>query len=560
MGTFVFVLFGLIVVLTHFARINRQKDDLMDVELPRLAAATEAQLVSYFDLNVRSLRLLADVYDWEAEFSRFAADPDEARRIADSYADALEVRSVDFVDFERRLVHAYWSADPIQLDAQRERDRWFFETWDVPDPPETQVTLYYDQDMGGNAVYTDHLLRSAEGAPVGIVGILTDVATLAQHMQRILIEDESFFLLGASGKPMVKVGYESFQEFGPVYDLDGRNDRNAAISMPDDTDTGFLSQTMPIPQVEAEGIVFLNIERRLHDIRLTVFSQMAILLIAYVVLVGSYIALMAMHAGRIRAHAAVIQDHRERLDDIISVLTHNLSNDLHALRQRLSLLERQAEPISVGYGGTMDRFERAEDRSSDVILMDMEQVLQNAIYSSQLGSTAVRSTVRETTAEELLQRLHEACNVAAMAKGQHLQTINRSAQAVNTDQDLLFHVLFNMVGNAIKFSPPGATIVCGAWDEPESVALFVVDQGPGFSPEDRAQLFQKHRRLSARPTSGERSTGMGLYVARRLADTVGATITLCEETPAELRSLVDDLGRLGAVWLIRIPAEASPAI
>jgi signal transduction histidine kinase len=585
----VFLLFGIIVVLSHLSRINGARDNLLQTELPRLAAVTEDQLLSYFDLNVRSLRLLADAYDWEETLTRFAEDPEYARRMADSYADALQVASVDFVDFERRLVHAYWSSEPIRLDPERERDAWFFETWDVAEPPETQVTLYYDEDMGGNAVYTDHLLRTGEGAPLGLVGILSDVATLAGHIQRTLIEDEFFFLLNASGDPMVRVEHDDFKEFGPVYNLEGRSeaassDTSARLLRALETSasdaTGFVSRPMAIPGLGAEGVVFLNVRSRLQGIRVNVFTQMVMLLIAYAVLVGSYIALMSIHSRNMRARAAIIHEHRTRLDDVISVLTHNLSNDLQALRQRLSAPAFELQRVAAGNGDPRGEWNAdLPERSSDAILMDMEQVVQNAVYSSQLGSSSVTSAVHHTVPTTVLERLRRACGSVAAAKRQDLRIMPRSTTPLATDEDLLFHLLFNLLGNATKFSPPGATIICAAEDAAEggedSVVFTVIDQGPGFSRDDRTQLFEKHRRLSARPTGGERSTGMGLYVTKRLAATIGATLSLQDEPPRSLGFLYEELdedgegvgeegeaakdelafSEVGAVWRVHVPVS-----
>jgi signal transduction histidine kinase len=560
-GTLVFCLFAVVVVLTHLSRLREARAVLIESELPRVAKSAEDQLLSYFDLNVRTLRLLADVYDWQEMFDRFAADPAEARLLANSYATALGVRSVDFVDLPRRLVHAYWSPEPIILDPTQERDAWFFETWDIPDPPETKVTLYYDEDMGGNAVYTDQLLRGADQEPIGLVGILTDLSTLARHIQRTLIGDEHFFLFGAGGAVMLHVSYDSFREFGPVYSIEGRS-LNPGEDIPEeliglltsrrDRDDIYISQRISIPGLDVEGVVYLNARSRLGQIRLSVLGRMAILLLSYVVLVGSYSALMVLHARRLRANAAVIEEHRERLDDIVSVLTHNLSNDVHALRQRFVGRFCDLLPARVGETQPYRSTVTVPDRSIDAILLDMEQVLQNAIYSAQLGSTAVRQTVGEAAADDMLHRLYDACHAAASAKRQRIELINSGDTLVETDQDLLFHVLFNLAGNAIKYSPPGTTVVYVAGAAGLAVDFYVIDQGPGFSADDRQGLFRKSRRLSARPTSGERSTGMGLYVAARLADIIGVTITLLDELPDHLRGSAADLSPLGAVWRVRV--------
>ena len=123
------------------------------------------------------------------------------------------------------------------------------------------------------------------------------------------------------------------------------------------------------------------------------------------------------------------------------------------------------------------------------------------------------------------------------------------------DQDVLFHILFNLAGNAIKFSPQGAATLLAALQRIDGVEFVVVDQGPGFSVGDLPYLFQKHRRLSARPTSGERSTGMGLYTTRLLSNLIGACIQLLPTVPEELGDQTADFQRIGAVWSVFVPAN-----
>jgi signal transduction histidine kinase len=60
----------------------------------------------------------------------------------------------------------------------------------------------------------------------------------------------------------------------------------------------------------------------------------------------------------------------------------------------------------------------------------------------------------------------------------------------------------------------------------ENAMVMVRDEGPGISDEDQKKLFQKYSRLSARPTGGESSTGLGLSIAKRLANKLGGDI-LC---------------------------------
>ena len=85
---------------------------------------------------------------------------------------------------------------------------------------------------------------------------------------------------------------------------------------------------------------------------------------------------------------------------------------------------------------------------------------------------------------------------------------------VIADRSALRRVLDNLISNAIKFTPPGKAISIEVdLNGPERLLCTVCDQGPGISPEEQGQLFQRFTRLSAKPTGGEPSTGLGLAIA-----------------------------------------------
>lgn len=87
-------------------------------------------------------------------------------------------------------------------------------------------------------------------------------------------------------------------------------------------------------------------------------------------------------------------------------------------------------------------------------------------------------------------------------------------------------VLGNLVSNAIKYTPARGRITIASGHDHTGVWCEVRDSGPGLSAEDQARLFQPFMRLSARPTSGESSSGLGLYLAHELVRLHGGTLTV----------------------------------
>lgn len=87
------------------------------------------------------------------------------------------------------------------------------------------------------------------------------------------------------------------------------------------------------------------------------------------------------------------------------------------------------------------------------------------------------------------------------------------------------HVIENLLSNALKFAPPNSHVrVTMEESHPGYVRIHVLDRGPGILESDRVRLFQRYMRLSAKPTFGESSTGLGLSIAKQLADAMHGTL------------------------------------
>lgn len=106
-----------------------------------------------------------------------------------------------------------------------------------------------------------------------------------------------------------------------------------------------------------------------------------------------------------------------------------------------------------------------------------------------------------------------------------------SEDPVTTDRNRFRDILENLLSNAIKFSPRGSSVQVRLHPWRDGCQLIVADRGPGFSADDRQQLFGMFARLSARPTGGESSSGLGLYIVKACVDMLGGVIELRPREP-----------------------------
>jgi signal transduction histidine kinase len=87
-------------------------------------------------------------------------------------------------------------------------------------------------------------------------------------------------------------------------------------------------------------------------------------------------------------------------------------------------------------------------------------------------------------------------------------------------------VLNNLLGNAIKFSPPGEAVEVIVQANGESLVLAVADHGPGIAPEEAERLFKPFAGGKNKPTAGEKSSGLGLAIVKKIVEGHGGRVRL----------------------------------
>ena len=118
---------------------------------------------------------------------------------------------------------------------------------------------------------------------------------------------------------------------------------------------------------------------------------------------------------------------------------------------------------------------------------------------------------------------------------------------VPLDGVMIEQVLFNLIDNALKYSPPGSPIDISAHAEDGEVIVEVADRGPGLAEDEREQVFEKLYRGAA-SKSGGRGAGLGLAIARAIVDAHGGRIW------------ADNRPGGGAVFSFSLPLEAPPPL
>lgn len=222
-------------------------------------------------------------------------------------------------------------------------------------------------------------------------------------------------------------------------------------------------------------------------------------------------------------------------EELTRTLVHDLRNPAGSIMGSLELL-RDAPGLSELDRKLVETAERNARRQDDLI----QQILD--LSKLEEGALPVRRT--PTSLGALIPEVLRLSAPRAEAKGVELRAdVPDDLPPAFVDRDLIARVLENLVGNAIKFSPPGAgPVTVSARAGRGTVEVRVHDSGPGVEEETRPRLFQKF----APGRRAGRGVGLGLAFCRLAVEANGGRIQLENAGP-------------GAVFCFVVPVEPTPA-
>jgi two-component system, OmpR family, sensor histidine kinase KdpD len=229
---------------------------------------------------------------------------------------------------------------------------------------------------------------------------------------------------------------------------------------------------------------------------------------------------------------------RAETDQLRAALLTSISHDL---RTPLASILGSATSLATGHGEALD--DATRQTLLDTIVEEADRLnrfIGNLLDMTRLESGALRPRASLT---DLSDVLGAALSRASRILAHHEIDLDLSADLplVSLDVVLFEQVLFNLFDNAAKYAPAGSLIRVTAARDDGTVAIRVIDEGPGIPPADVDRIFDKFFR--ARGTDRQRAgTGLGLAICRGFVEAMGGRIMAANRS-----------GRSGAVMTIRLP-------
>ena len=214
---------------------------------------------------------------------------------------------------------------------------------------------------------------------------------------------------------------------------------------------------------------------------------------------------------------------------------HDLKNPLHGLRMAHEMLQAMNENSSPA--------DRLGLLNGNIAAIDrMTALITNLLQLNEFEQGAIHTHPEVLEVRHILESVVQDYRLRADAKHITLSTSSDADIVMwSLDSELFEQVLDNLLSNAIKYSPRGGIVFVRLASDSSMLRIEIQDEGAGVSPEDMKKLFGKFVRLSARPTGGEHSTGLGLSIVKKMVEAMRGRVW-CES----------ELGR-GAKFIVELP-------
>ena len=241
---------------------------------------------------------------------------------------------------------------------------------------------------------------------------------------------------------------------------------------------------------------------------------------------------------RERAARGAAEQVNRMKDEFIAVLSHELRTPLNVINGWTHVLRRR--------GGSEETMHALEAIERNVAAQ--ARLISDLLDMSRLNTGKLQLTMAPLDPHELVLSAVNAMRTALDDNANELVLdLQPPYRALHGDASRLQQVIWNLLGNAIKFSPRGGKIRVVLRETPDGVRLRVSDEGQGIAPAFLAHVFEPFAQSDARSTRSSGGLGLGLSIVKQLVEAHGGTVSV--ESAG--------LGK-GATFEIRFPRDAEP--
>jgi PAS domain S-box-containing protein len=242
-----------------------------------------------------------------------------------------------------------------------------------------------------------------------------------------------------------------------------------------------------------------------------------------------------------KAAERALRDADRRKDEFLAVLAHELRNPLAPMRNALEMVRLSADDpaVIISVRGTMERQVDHMVRLTDDLL-DVSRITRNRLELRRkpVDLSAVVHRAMESSDPMLKERRHSVS-----------LALPSTPLVVDADESRLAQVLYNLLGNAAKYTQPGGRIHVRAMRDGPDAIITVSDNGIGMARENLHSVFEMFTQVDSSLERSQGGLGIGLTLSRRIVELHGGTIEAASEGPGK-----------GSTFTVRLRAAESAAL
>lgn len=211
---------------------------------------------------------------------------------------------------------------------------------------------------------------------------------------------------------------------------------------------------------------------------------------------------------KIESINASLVELNEEKNDLIGIVAHDLKSPLNQISGMLEIMKLTSKDQPTEQQSYTNKIEQATNR--------LKRMVTKILDVSAIESKTLNITLEKLDATQLLDDIvNRFAETAAKKNISIVKEFAKEIPTINTDAGYVSEVVDNLMSNAVKYSPLGKQITVRLSTKSSFLRMEFIDQGQGISEKDMKYLFGKYHKLTAIPTAGEDSTGLGLSIVKK---------------------------------------------
>lgn len=202
---------------------------------------------------------------------------------------------------------------------------------------------------------------------------------------------------------------------------------------------------------------------------------------------------------------------------LLGVAAHDLRNPLSSVKGFSELLLDECK-------NSLNKVQLEFLEMINIVSNDMLGLINDLLDISSIESGTFEVQLKKDSLSAMLKNRIEIIKIIAKKKNITIHSDISKNVVAYFDKNRLAQVIDNLISNAIKFSKHNKNIYISLFESKNFIKINIKDEGPGISPEDQKMLFSEFKKLSAKPTAGEKSAGLGLAISKKIIEAHGGKI------------------------------------